>query len=138
MDEVVHLMISPNLLNIKYPLSDLKNIIYYPLITTNVESRKNLWQNWFEYHNISYTTDKLKFIKVEDSSQALMAAAAGIGMILSDKLFGQNMLNNKSLIIPAKSEMPTSTYHLVYPRENLKLKKVRYFREWLIKQFSKN
>lgn len=135
MDEVVYPMLSSNLINPQYPLSDLRNIIYYPLITTNIESRKNLWQNWFKYHKIPYRADKLKFIKVEDSSQALMAASAGVGIMLSDQIFAKEMLNNKSLIIPTKSKMPTNTYYLVYPRESLKLKKVNYFREWLINHF---
>ncbi|TNF70126.1 MAG: LysR family transcriptional regulator [Gammaproteobacteria bacterium] len=134
-NEYVTPLISPSLLNDNYPLSEIKHIIHYPLITTTIPARKGLWQSYFEHNKIPFNPKKLQFIQTEDSTHALMAAISGLGIVLMDKAFANEYLSSNKIIAPIDETMHSGAYQLIYAKESLKLEKVKLFRKWLMDIF---
>ncbi|MCF6764349.1 LysR substrate-binding domain-containing protein [Thiotrichales bacterium 19S3-7] len=134
-NESVIPLISPKLAKANAPLNDIKNFCHYPLITTTIPARKNLWQDYFAHHDSEFNPKTVQFIQTEDSTHALMAAISGLGIVLMDKAFANDYLAAGKLIAPVNESMHSGAYQLIYARESLKLEKVKLFREWLLTSF---
>lgn len=107
---------------------------HYKLLYVDAEERKNAWAVWLAAANLQEprSANQMHF---QSSVQALAAAMNGLGIAIAPEGFITEDLANKRLVIPFKTRVKApASFYLVCPARYLQRKKIKAFRNWILKQ----
>ena len=99
--------------------------------------RLGQWHMWLRAAGIT-GVDAERGPKFHNTPLTLQAAAAGMGVALTDRLLVAKELEGGRLVIPFEIARPgKSAYYLVYPNDRADNSKLAAFREWLLTEVGK-
>ena len=96
--------------------------------------RKNDWNKWCQHANINVPkeTERVYF---QSTVQAIQAAANGLGILVTHKLFVENEIALARLTLIGKPDVLSGfSYMLTCPDKTVMLGKIKSFREWVLTQ----
>ncbi len=136
MGEVVFPACSPALLAAPRPLRRPADLVHHTLLHVywkNADDEAPSWRMWLKAAGIT-DVDAERGPRFNVDSLAVQAAIAGQGVVLVNGALVADDLRAGRLVrpFPTANEAPTAfCYHLVYPEDHARRRKVRAFRDWV-------
>ncbi len=126
---------SPTLLKQK-AIKTVHDIANHSLIQNN--SRPDMWDKFFNRLNMD-TPDIQNTFGCEHTHMTMRAALNGLGLAIVPKLLCENFLNSKKLENPLDLQISLGYgYYFISPPYKRDLRKVYFFREWLLSILNKD
>jgi len=110
-DEVIQPVCSPEFLLERGGLSSAEDMLADPIVFSH--HHKNEWSHWFTSAGITAPTFNV-VIEMDNRSNALQAAASGLGWAMDRSPFGRELRSKGKLVSPVELAIPTGhSYFLI-------------------------
>ena len=123
---------APDLLETGPALADPADLARHTLLQVDADPRREDWRRWLAAAGVA-DLQPAGLMRFDSSSQALEAAAAGLGLALAHRPFVVDDLTHGRLLTPFEITVPArDAYYLVYPADTAELPRITAFRNWLM------
>lgn len=131
-DEDIAPVCAPDYLKTNGPIESPSDLLGHDLI--GCDTKREEWPDWLRGAEVSAegTAPQLMF---ESRSQALMAAAEGLGVAMARRPYADGMVQSGRLVFPLRHKQPTAAaYYLTAPERSDTRPAAKRFRAWLLSQ----
>lgn len=125
---------APDYLKSSGPIETASDLLSHCLI--GCASKREEWQDWLRGAKVR-TQETKPQLEFESRSQALQAAAEGLGVAMARRPFADGMIEAGQLVFPLQHKQATaSSYYLIAPERSDTRPAAKRFRAWLLSQVS--
>ena len=96
-------------------------MLKHPLIEIDVPDKKNLWDQWIKYKKIKVDKAELKYLKLQETNEAISALLATDAIALVDKRFVKNYIDTGVITQLDEQPMLSGAFYFVYSSKNPKI-----------------
>lgn len=125
---------APDYLRANGPIDAAADLLSHSLIGCDTKCEE--WQDWLRSAEVSAEGTKPQLM-FESRSQALQAAAEGLGVAMARRPYADGMVRRGQLVFPLQHKQATpAAYYLTAPERSDTRPAAKRFRAWLLSQVS--